>query len=108
LVGGAYHKSRDPQLRQFLSAYISSEVAVENIAAQASFAARLVHCQNKDILFLLNCGQASEAPVVRLEKGYATGMNIETGKVSGFQGNAISVEVPLRDAQVLLLEEAGK
>ena len=108
LVGGEYHTSRDRNLRQFLSATISSEVAVENVTAQASFAARLVHCREKDILFLLNCGQSPEAPVVRLEKEYATGRNIETGNVSSFQRSTISVEISPRDAQVLLLEKGTK
>jgi beta-galactosidase GanA len=108
LVGGAYHRNRDPQLRQFLSAYVASEVAVENVAARALFAARLVHCREHDVLFLLNCGQSPETPVVRLEKAYATGTSIETGKAVDFRGNTISVEVPPRDVQVLLLEEVGK
>jgi beta-galactosidase GanA len=105
LVGGEYHKSRDPQLRQFLSAYISSEVAVENTTAQASFAARLVHCREQDILFLLNCGQSPEAPVVRLEKNYSTAQNIETGEVFKIAENKLSAAVPPRDALVLLLED---
>ena len=46
--------------------------------------------------------------MVKLEKEYITGTNIETGNVSSFQANTISVEVEPIDAQVLLLEEAAK
>jgi beta-galactosidase len=108
LVGSAYHRDRDPQLRRFLSAYVSSEVAVENTTAQAVFTARLVHCREHEVLFLLNFAPEAERPAVKLEGGYATARNIETGEDLEIAGNTLSAEVPPRDALVLLLEGGEK
>ena len=121
LVGGAYHQSRDLNLRRFLSAYVASDVAVENLSPQAiadggdegdeyipfipciRLAARLVHCREHDVLFLMNFAPEAERPTIRLEQGYATARNIETGEVFEIAQNRLSAAVPPRDALVLLL-----
>jgi hypothetical protein len=105
LVGGEYRRSRDPELRKLLSPYIFSEVTVENVANRAVFSARLVHCREKDILFLMNFAPEAERPTLKLEKNYSTVRNVETGEILKMAEKQFSAAGPPQEAMVLLLED---
>jgi len=105
LVGIEYCKSRNAELRKFFSPYISSEVVIENVLDYTGFSARIIHCRNNDILFLMNFSSVAENPLVKLERNYSSARNIDTGEVFTIGGSVLSAEVPPREALVLLLED---
>ena len=105
LLGREYNKNRDAQTRKFISPYLKSELAVNSVSSPTCFSSRLVHCQKVDFLFLLNFGDSLEKPIVHLPQQYSKAMNVELGKLLELKDVTLSLEVPAKEAKIILLEK---
>ena len=103
-IGQEYSITRNEAMRKFLSPYLTSEMSVENIVSPTTFSVRLVHCKEKDVLFLMNFGDNHEKPTVRMEQAYARIQDIETDEILGTAVKDISIKVPPKTAKILLLD----